>query len=145
WLRGREPRRTNMPDTESNMQRRAWRRAPHRLFAAATALAASTAGAAAQAPPIPFVPNNVVTSTVPKNGDTNPYGVAFVPSNFPTTGTIEPFDILVSNFNNSVPLGGKQGTGTTIIKYTPNPGGAVAAPGSATVFFESTNKSVTGL
>ena len=111
----------------------------YRLFGAAAVLAAATAGAAAQ---VPFVPNNIVTSTVPANGDVNPYGVAFVPSNFPSGGTIAPFDILVSNFNNK---GNLQGTGTTIIKYTPNPGGAIAPPTTATVFFQSTDKKVTGL
>jgi hypothetical protein len=131
-----------MRHTEPNRLCGARRRALHRLFAAAAALAASTAGAAAQ---IPFIPNNIVTSTVPANGDTNPYGVAFVPSNFPPGGTIAPFDILVSNFNNSTALGSKQGTGTTIIKYTPNPGGPIAPPNTATVFFQSKDKNVTGL
>ena len=40
-------------------------------------------------------------STVPANGDVNPYGVAFVPLGFPAGGTINPGDILVSNFNNA--------------------------------------------
>ncbi len=110
----------------------------YRLFGAAALLAAATAGAAAQAP---FVPNNIATSTVPANGDVNPYGVAYVPSNFPSGGKIAPFDILVSNFNNK---GNLQGTGATIIKYTPNPGGAIAPPTKATVFFQSTDKKVTG-
>src|SRR5215472_10531864 len=39
-------------------------------------------------------------STVPSNGDLNPYGVAFVPDGFPG-GALSPGDILVSNFNNS--------------------------------------------
>jgi hypothetical protein len=135
-----------MRHTEPNMQSGAGRQAIHRLFAAAV-LAASTAGAAAQAPPIPFVPNNVVTSTVPANGDFNPYGVAFVPANFPTGGTIAPFDILVSNFDslNFKNKGKLPGTGTTIIKYTPNTTGGIAPNGKATVFFQSTRSSVTGL
>lgn len=52
-------------------------------------------------------------STVPPNGDLNPYGVAFVPDGFPTGGPLEPGDILVSNFNDSANL---QGTGTTIVR-----------------------------
>src|SRR5262249_10849289 len=38
-------------------------------------------------------------STVPSNGDVNPYGVAYVPSNFPSGGLLNPGDVLVSNFN----------------------------------------------
>jgi hypothetical protein len=128
-----------MRHIEPNMQHGTRRRALHRLLAAAAALAALTAGAAAQ---VPFIPNNIVTSTVPKNGDVNPYGVAFVPSNFPAGGKLAPFDVLVSNFNNSKNL---QGTGTTLVKYTPKTGGAIAPPNSASVFFQSTDKSVTGL
>ena len=55
-------------------------------------------------------------STVPSNGDANPYGVAFVPTGFPTGGNLNPGDILVSNWNNSKNL---QGGGTTIVKITP--------------------------
>jgi len=54
-----------------------------------------------------------VVSTVPANGDLNPYGVAFVPKHFPSDGALQPGDILVSNFNASTNL---QGTGTTIVK-----------------------------
>src|SRR6516165_9556997 len=57
-----------------------------------------------------------MASTVPTNGDVNPYGVAFVPANFPRGGTLNPGDILVSNFNNNQNL---QGTGTTITRITP--------------------------
>jgi hypothetical protein len=60
-------------------------------------------------------------STVPAvNGDTNPYGVAFVPSGFLPGGNLNPGDILVSNFNNSFADGSVQGTGTTIVKIAPN-------------------------
>jgi hypothetical protein len=56
-------------------------------------------------------------STVPANGDVNPYGVAFVPSGFPSGGKLglNPGDVLVSNFNNS---SNEQGTGTTIVRVT---------------------------
>jgi DNA-binding beta-propeller fold protein YncE len=52
-------------------------------------------------------------STVPANGDVNPYGVAFVPRGFPSGGPLQAGDILVSNFNDSANL---QGTGTTIVR-----------------------------
>jgi len=64
----------------------------------------------------------VQSSTVPSNGDQNPYGVAFVPADFRQGGALHPGDILVSNFNNagSPPTGNLQGTGTTIVKVAPN-------------------------
>jgi hypothetical protein len=64
-----------------------------------------------------FLPEQVrPVSTVPANGDVNPYGVAFVPPGFPTGGTISTGDILVSNFNASSNL---QGSGTTIVDVPP--------------------------
>ena len=80
----------------------------------------------------PFLPGPVrAVSTVPANGDGNPYGVAFVPRNFPAGGTINPGDVLVSNFNNAPTMtgGNLQGTGTTIVDVPPN------AP--LTLFFQS--------
>jgi hypothetical protein len=61
-----------------------------------------------------FLPSQVWSiSTVPANGDQNPYGVVFVPGNFPVgSGPLHHGDILVSNFNNAKNL---QGTGTTIV------------------------------
>lgn len=59
----------------------------------------------------------MVVSTVPSNGDVNPYGVAFVPKEFPTGGKLQSGDILVSNYNNSQNL---QGTGTTIVDIRGN-------------------------
>lgn len=66
-----------------------------------------------------FVPLQV--STVPPNGDQNPYGVAFVPPGFSGAGPLQPGDVLVSNFNNAgtPPTGNLQGTGTTIVRVTP--------------------------
>jgi hypothetical protein len=55
-----------------------------------------------------------VASTVPSNGDVNPYGVATVPI---STGNLVKGHILVSNFNNSANL---QGTGTTIVDIGPD-------------------------
>jgi hypothetical protein len=57
-------------------------------------------------------------STVPANGDENPYGVVFVPSG-DTGDQLVAGDILVSNFNNSSNL---QGTGTTIVEINPKTG-----------------------
>lgn len=85
-----------------------------------------------------FLPRSITSSTIPANGDLNPYGVAFVPQNFPRGGSIAPGDVLVSNFNN---INNLQGTGTTIIKLTPTgnlaPGVAAGSPGNATTFFQS--------
>ena len=67
-------------------------------------------------PQLPAIPTLTV-STIPSNGDVNPYGVAFVPAGIPDDGLLKPGDILVSNFNNSMNL---QGTGTTIVKITPH-------------------------
>ncbi len=80
----------------------------------------------------PFLPNAINSSTIPANGDVNPYGVAFVPASFPGGGTIAAGDVLVSNFNNSANL---QGAGTTIIALTPT--GPLAPPGTAGTFFTS--------
>ena len=59
-------------------------------------------------------------STVPSNGDVNPYGVGVVPAGVPTGGgKLLPQHVLVSNFNNSSNL---QGTGTTIVQVSPGDG-----------------------
>jgi hypothetical protein len=54
-----------------------------------------------------------VSSTVPANGDVNPYGIAVVPR---TVGRLQKGDVLISNFNNSANL---QGLGTTIVEISP--------------------------
>ena len=79
-----------------------------------------------------FIPRMVNTSTVPANGDLNPYGVAFVPEHFPGGGVIAAGDVLVSNFNSGANV---QGTGTTIVQFRPR--GPLAPPGTARVFFTS--------
>jgi hypothetical protein len=66
---------------------------------------------------LPPVSSSFSFSTIPANGDLNPYGVAFVPSRFPG-GHLNPGDILVSNFNNSA---NQQGTGTTILRVQLSP------------------------
>lgn len=70
----------------------------------------------------PVIPNlpaspDFSATTVPANGDVNPYGVAFVPRRFPGGGLLGAGDILVSNFND---IENTQGTGTTIVRITPN-------------------------
>jgi hypothetical protein len=55
-----------------------------------------------------------VASTVPANGDLNPYGITVVPR---SQGKLVKGDTLVSNFNNSANL---QGTGTTIEEISPS-------------------------
>jgi hypothetical protein len=73
---------------------------------------------------LPFPTQTV--STIPSNGDVNPYGVAFVPEGFPTGGKLNPGDLLVSNFNDANNI---QGTGTTIVDIS---------GGSTSVFFQGT-------
>lgn len=65
-----------------------------------------------------FHHNSVLASTVPSNGDINPYGVFVVPQ---TVGNLTQGNVLISNFNASSNL---QGTGTTIVQVTP--GGSVS-------------------
>jgi DNA-binding beta-propeller fold protein YncE len=71
---------------------------------------------------------NVDVSTVPANGDQNPYGVAFVPLGIAPGGKLHAGDILVSNFNNSTAGGNLQGTGTTIVEIKPD--------GAQSLFFQ---------
>jgi hypothetical protein len=54
-----------------------------------------------------------VTSTVPSNGDVNPYGVVTVPT---SVGKLVAGNLLVSNFNDKE---NNQGTGTTIVQVAP--------------------------
>src|SRR5262245_57553782 len=64
----------------------------------------------------PFLPLQV--STVPSNGDLNPYGLAFVPSDFPFGDGLKPGQMLISNFNDT----SLQGRGSTIITIDPRNG-----------------------
>lgn len=57
---------------------------------------------------------SVVTSTVPANGDINPYGIVEVRR---SVGHLQQGHILISNFNN---MGNQQGTGTTIVDLAPD-------------------------
>jgi sugar lactone lactonase YvrE len=65
-----------------------------------------SSGAAAASP-------RSIVSTVPKNGDVNPYGMALVQQ---STGRLVAGDVLVSNFNNAKNL---QGAGATIVEVSP--------------------------
>ncbi|WP_322045099.1 hypothetical protein [Paraburkholderia sp. J67] len=102
----------------------AWASLMFAISCGACFLFAATAPALADDTPL-LPPPAVTSSTVPTNGDVNPYGVAFVPQGFPSFGTIAAGDLLVSNFNNAKNL---QGTGTTIVKIVPN--------GNPAVFFQ---------
>ena len=62
-------------------------------------------------------------STEAPSGDMNPYGVAVIPGGFVRDSKLRPGDILVSNFNGP---GNLQGTGTSIVRVTPQ--------GQATLF-----------
>ena len=56
-------------------------------------------------------------STVPANGDTNPYGVAVVPRAPLSSTVLQAGDVLVSNFNGlNSQQDSVQGTGTTIVR-----------------------------
>ncbi len=78
---------------------------------ALTAGAASAGGFPAFVGPLHHV--TTIASTVPRNGDVNPYGVAVIPR---STGDLWQGNVLVSNFNDKANV---QGTGTTIVQITP--------------------------
>ena len=83
-------------------------------------------------PNLPASPTLFVSTlapTGPTAGDQNPYGIAFVPPHFASGGTLNPGDLLISNFNNSTANGNLQGTGRTIVRVTPN--------GQTSVFFQA--------
>ncbi len=87
---------------------------------AAAAILTMVGSAAAQNNVLPLPAPTA--STIPSNGDVNPYGVAFVPGSVPSNGLLQPGSILVSNFNNSQNL---QGTGTTIVQISPQGGNSL--------------------
>lgn len=90
-------------------------------------LAFGAVAASAQTSILNHLSSPQILSTVPSNGDVNPYGVAFVPAGFPTSGLLKPGDILVSNYNNANNL---QGTGTTIVQFR---------AGQQSLFFQDAN------
>lgn len=97
------------------------------ILGATLILGAAAASAQSSTSILNKLGNPQVLSTVPSNGDVNPYGVAFVPSGFPTGGLLQPGDILVSNYNNAANL---QGTGTTIVQFR---------NGQQSLFFQDSN------
>jgi hypothetical protein len=58
--------------------------------------------------------HSIVTSTVPPNGDQNPYAIVIAPV---SAGKIQKGDVLVDNFNDKNNL---QGLGSTIVDYNPS-------------------------
>src|SRR5215470_6842193 len=82
-----------------------------RVFGSVLLLTATAAAGASFLSTLNHV--NTLTSTVPGNGDVNPYGVAVSPV---TLGKLVKGNVLISNFNNSLNL---QGTGTTIVQVSP--------------------------
>ena len=89
-----------------------------RVSALFAILLAATFGALAGAEPQGllerFHKHVMLTSTITDNGDLNPYAVIIAPV---TAGSIQKDDVLIDNFNN---LSNLQGTGTTIVDYTPS-------------------------
>ena len=63
-----------------------------------------------------FRHHTLQTTTVPANGDQNPYAIVVAAV---TKGRVEAGDVLVSNFNDRTNL---QGLGTTIVDYRPSTG-----------------------
>jgi hypothetical protein len=98
----------------------------HRVAAAAVAAGMTAAAGLAMAPaagatahqPASFLGQfhklRTIGSTVPRNGDVNPYGMVAIRHN---RGKLHRGDVLISNFNNKANL---QGTGTTIVEVSPS-------------------------
>jgi hypothetical protein len=100
-----------------------WPRTPLAVLAAAAAFAVvpAQAGASGGAFLESLHAVSAIGSTVPPNGDVNPYGVVTVPH---TIGSLMRGDTLVSNFNDAANL---QGTGSTIVEIAPGGGLTVFA------------------
>lgn len=85
-----------------------------------TSAAANAAATTSSASSTPFLANlttvSKVATTVPANGDVNPYGIVFVPT---SVGKLQAGQMLISNFNakDSASQNG-QGTGTTIMQVS---------------------------
>ena len=81
----------------------------------AAALAVIPALAAAEGALLPgLTVNQVIASTVPGNGDINPYGIVQIKR---STGRLVAGNLLISNFNAASNF---QGTGTTIVQVAPD-------------------------
>jgi hypothetical protein len=85
---------------------------------AAAGLALGSAGPALASPGPSFLGQfhklSTIASTVPANGDVNPYGIVVLKQ---TVGRLRAGNILVSNFNNRA---NEQGTGKTIVEISPS-------------------------
>jgi hypothetical protein len=114
----------------------------HRVVAAVAAvgavttatLAASSMALAAPSSPHSYISNfhklRTIASTIPHNGDLNPYGIFVVRAN---ERRLRAGNILISNFNAKSNL---QGTGSTIVEISPS--------GHRTLFAHITARSVQG-
>lgn len=60
--------------------------------------------------------HDLLASTVPENGDQNPYALLVAPV---SAGSVRKDDVLIDNFNNGKNF---QGTGSTIVDYRPSTG-----------------------
>lgn len=84
--------------------------------ASAPATSSATSSSTTATTATPFLAKltklSTLTSTVPTNGDINPYGIALVPA---SVGKLVAGDLLISNFNDKA---NNQGTGTTITQAT---------------------------
>jgi hypothetical protein len=97
---------------------------------ATTATAVSAAATTPAAFIAPLTTASTLGTTVPANGDVNPYGLVVVPS---SAGRLRAGDLLVSNFNDRE---NDQGTGTTIEQLT--------ASGKSSLFATVDAKSLPG-
>jgi hypothetical protein len=103
-----------------------------RLLAITAMVLSPLTKARAQAPFVnPAAVPATIASTVPVDGDVNPYGVVVVPPT--STGDLVPGDILVSNFNADT---NEQGTGSTIVEISPG--------GTNTLFAQIPNDTCAG-
>jgi hypothetical protein len=102
--------------------------------AAATSSTATTSSNTTTATLAPFLSAltkvSRLASTVPANGDVNPYGLAMVPS---SVGKLQAGDLLVSNYNAK---SNNQGTGTTIVQ--------VSTTGKGSLFAQISPRSLPG-
>jgi len=87
---------------------------PAGLAAACALLLGAATASAGDAFVGPLHTVSTIASTVPANGDVNPYGIQVVPR---STGRLVAGQVLVSNFNNAA---NAQGTGTTIVEISPS-------------------------
>jgi hypothetical protein len=87
------------------------------LWALAASAVLSPLAATQAAQPANFLDGihrqTTLISTVPENGDQNPYAIVVAPV---SAGTVQKDDVLVTNFNDA---GNLQGLGTTIVDYNP--------------------------